>query len=79
MELGTQFTQFEGPFLSNIIDKDIRIRDLAVGRIERMLDNLETGMQAKKEGIMKSGRFTPTEKEKKTDKSYKDFLEKVSN
>ena len=79
LELGTQFTQFEGPFLSNIIDKDIRIRDLAVGRIERMLDNLETGMQAKKEGIMKSGRFTPTEKEKKTDKSYKDFLEKVSN
>ena len=79
LELGTQFTQFEGPFLSNIIDKDIRIRDLAVGRIERMLDNLETGMQAKKEGIMKSGRFTPTEKEKKTDKSYEDFLEKVSN
>ena len=79
LELGTQFTQFEGPFLSNIINKDIRIRDLAVGRIERMLDNLETGMQAKKEGIMKSGRFTPTEKEKKTDKSYKDFLEKVSN
>ena len=64
LELGTQFTQFEGPFLNNIIDKDVRLRDLAVGRIERMLDNLETGMKAKKEGIIKSGRFKPTESEK---------------
>ena len=59
LELGTQFTTFEGPFLEAIIKKDFNWRELAVGRVGRMVDNLEKGMNAKKKGIMKYHKFTP--------------------
>ena len=59
LELGTQFTTFEGPFLEAIIKKDFNWRELAVGRVGRMVDNLEKGMNAKKKGIMKYHKFIP--------------------
>ena len=63
LELGTQFTQFEGPFLDRIIDKEVRWKDLAFSRIEKMLNNLEIGLKAKRKGLMQSGRFIPTNAE----------------
>jgi len=58
LELGTQFTTFEGPFLEAIIKKDFNWRELAVGRIERMVDNLEKGINFKKKGIITNYRFS---------------------